>query len=72
MILILLAAQGVTVSNNAPAPPVAVGSGQAPSFVVKGVPVVRVVTPPQPHAPAQSYFSPDDYPAAAIGTGACR
>jgi len=70
MILILLAAQGMTVSNNAPAPPVAVLSGQPPSTVANAVPVVRLVTAPQPRAPAQSYFSPDDYPAAAMGTGA--
>src|SRR5438445_477642 len=69
MILILLAAQGMTVSNTVPAPPVAMRSAQAPSTMVNAVPVVRVVTAPQPRAPAQSYFSPDDYPAAAIGTG---
>jgi len=70
MILILLAAQAMTVSNSAPALPVAMRSGQAPSTVVNAVPVVRVVTPPRPRLPAQSYFSRDDYPAAAIGTGA--
>src|SRR5438270_11285532 len=70
MILILLAAQGMTFTNTAPAAPVAVSSAQAPSTVANAVPVVRVVTPPQPRAPAQSYCSPDDYPAAAAGTGA--
>ena len=61
MILILLAARGMTVSNSAPAPPVAMRSGQAPSTVVNAVPVVRVVTAPGPRLPAQSYISPDDY-----------
>ena len=70
MMLILLAAQGMTLTNTKPAAPVEVRSAQAPSTVVNAVPVVRVVTPPQPRAPAQSYFSPDDYPTAAIATGA--
>jgi periplasmic protein TonB len=70
MILILLAAQGMTFTNTKPAAPVEVRSAQPPSTVVNAVPVVRVVSPPQPRAPAQSYFSPDDYPAAAVGTGA--
>ena len=70
MILILLAAQAMTATNTAPAPPIAVSSGQAPSTMANAVLVVRVVTPPRPRAPAQSYFSPDDYPAAAVGTGA--
>src|SRR5438270_8305125 len=70
MMLILLAAQGMTLTNTKPAAPVEVRSAQAPSTVVNAVPVVRVVTPPQPRAPAQSYFSPDDYPAPAVGTGA--
>jgi protein TonB len=33
-------------------------------------PVVQVVHPPQVRLPAQSLFSPDDYPAAAAGSGA--
>ena len=70
MMLILLAAQGMTLTNTKPATPVEVRSAQAPSTVVNAVPVVRVVTAPRPRLPAQSYFSPDDYPAAAIGTGA--
>ena len=44
MMLILLAAQGMTLTNTKPATPVEVRSAQAPSTVVNAVPVVRVVT----------------------------
>src|SRR4051794_16524081 len=70
MILILLAAQGMVFTNTKPAQAVTVTGPQPPSTVVNAVPPVRVVTAPQPRAPAQSYFSPDDYPAAATGSGA--
>ena len=69
MILILLAAQGVTFSHTSPPPPVVVTVG-TPGSGVNGVPVVRIVTAPQPRGEAQSYFSRDDYPAAALGSGA--
>jgi periplasmic protein TonB len=70
MILILLAAQAMTATNAVPPPPATVSGAQAPSTMVNAVPVVRTVTAPQPRVPAQSYFSRDDYPAAAVGTGA--
>ena len=65
MILFLIAAQGMTAPHISPPPPVLVTVG-TPGPAINGVPVVRLVTPPQPRAEAQSYFSP----AAAIGSGA--
>lgn len=70
MIFLPLAAQGIAVTNTSPPPPVAITVAQPPAAAVQGIPVVRVVTPPKPRMPVQSYFSPDDYPAAAVGTGA--
>ena len=69
MMMFLLAAQGIAITNSSP-PPVAVPVAQPPAAAVQGIPVVRLVTPPKPRFPAQSYFSADDYPAAAVGTGA--
>jgi protein TonB len=79
MILILIAAQGVAFNNSVPPPvpasqpvPVVVAPPVLPphSLPRQAVQPANVVRPPQERAPAQSYFSPDDYPAAARGTGA--
>ena len=62
-------APGVAVSNSVP--PVVPGS-TVPSVIVVHIPPTMPVNvrPPQATRPAQSYFSPDDYPASAAGTGA--
>jgi len=65
---LLAAAQGIAISNS-PAPPVVVLPPQSvpPAAMQPSPPVVRR---PQSPRPTQSLFSIDDYPYAALGTGA--
>jgi protein TonB len=62
------AVQGVAVSNS-PAPPTIVIPPQSvPPAAMQ--PPGQMIRGPQERGTAQSYFSPDDYPAAARGSGA--
>jgi periplasmic protein TonB len=75
LLALALAAQAAPPTNlvqvaNSPSPPVVVGGPPAPVAVVPAVPPARIVRAPQERRTTQSYVSADDYPAAALASGA--
>jgi protein TonB len=68
--LILAAAQGVTFTNTVPppaAPPLVLPPQSLPPGAIQAT---GIMTGPRERGSAQSYISPDDYPAAALGSRA--
>jgi periplasmic protein TonB len=75
LLALALAAQAAPPTNlvqvaNSPSPPVVVGGPPAPVAVVPAVPPARIVRAPQERRTTRSYVSADDYPAAALASGA--